>query len=220
MATATEALACCSPTVRTSFAPASNCGNGTRQTKSTSVEEVWHFWAVSRDVWSWNSFNCRATWNWKRQSVSKQKMCNACVPKFSDLILLSRSSNSSRLKSAKDLLSVPWKTEKHFWEKFPNTFSTCKGDFLMMLRLGYLFYLNLFSSPSLHLICIIILCIIYLYIQEMMIGVDLILIRRFSQVLKLAKRPCGGSFVSLMDLSKRPIGIPGLWNDWNDMWNT
>lgn len=48
VATATEALACCSPTVRTSFAPASSCGNGTRQTKSTSVE-VWHL-SCSRDL--------------------------------------------------------------------------------------------------------------------------------------------------------------------------
>ena len=95
-------------------------------------------------------------------SVSKQKMCNACVPKFSDLILLSRSSNSSRLKSAKDLLSVPWKTEKHFSQKFPNTFSD-KGDVWMMLRLGFLFYPNLFSSPSLHLIRIIILLLYYYY---------------------------------------------------------
>lgn len=83
---------------------------------------------------------------------------------------------------------------------------------------------SLSTFDSYHYITII---LYYLYIQEMMIGVDcwfdlnqIVSHLRNLQVLKLAKRPCGGSFVSLMDLSKRPIGIPGLWNDWNDIWNT
>lgn len=135
-----------------------------------------------------------------------------------NLILLSRSSNSSRLKRAKDLLRG-W----HQW------FSAAISDAIFWYQqetipkiIKYIYISNMTQIRSLRNFSDMFGSDIWRYEKRVQHFPRRFLRRPVSglwsgRVLRFASSPCGGSLVNLIERSRRPMGIPTLATS-GDIW--